>query len=116
MPAKLTIAKALEIAGRKLQDVYGDQPIPASELKKEVAKQSRYGMSSIIPSDFCYNRTNAGIPLINNPMFIRTGRAHYTFVGMNYPYTGPMTHKPQGQPERVVGNWKAGKFTPNTTD
>ena len=68
---KLTIRQALDQVGSELQPQYGDRPIPGAELKREVARRTgRTNESGIIPSDFCYNRTNEGIPLPNGPMFI----------------------------------------------
>lgn len=109
----MTIAEALEQAGRKLQAQVGDAPIPAAELTRHAARLGGYQESSVLPSDFCYNRTNAGIPCPHQPMFVHEGRGQYRFVGVCYSYTGMMFHKPHGQPECVVGSWHDGDFTPS---
>jgi len=106
----MTTALALEQVGQKLREQYKGVPIPSSELKSQAARLCGHQESSVIPSDFCYNRTNAGIPLVNTPMFVLEGRGLYKFVGTGYPFTGPMVHKPRGQRERIVGNWKNGVF------
>lgn len=107
----MTSAEALEQVGQKLRERNGQSPIPSRELKRQAAELSGLQESSIIPSDFCFNRTNAGIPLVSTPMFIQEVRGLYRFVGIGFPYTGPMYHKPHGGTERIVGYWQDGKFT-----
>ena len=112
----MTTAETLEQVGQKLQAQFGDAPIPGAELTRQAALLGGYQESSIFPSDFCYNRTNAGIQCPNQPLFVREGRGQYRFVGFRSPYTGVMFHKPHGQPERVVGSWHEGSFTPSKSD
>ena len=100
----MTSAEALEQIGQKLYERNGDASIPSHELKRQAARLIGLQESSIIPSDFCYNRINAGIPLLNTPMFIQETRGFYRFVGLDYPFTGSMVHKPQGGAERIVAN------------
>ena len=47
---------------------------------------SRYGTkaSSIIPSDYCYNMTNKGIPEDHVSFFLNVGTGLYEYVGENY--------------------------------
>lgn len=112
----MTTAEALEQVGQKLQAQFGDAPIPGAKLKRQAALLGGHQESSVIPSDFCYNRTNAGINCPNQPMFVQEGRGQYRFVGLCYPYTGVMVHKPNGQPERVASSWHEGEFTPSKSD
>lgn len=116
MPFHMTIAEALEQIGQQLQTHYGDDPIPGSELKRRTAQLGGHRESSVLPSDFCYNRINAGIPSDNHPMFVHEGRGLYRFVGRSCAYTGLRWHKPQGGPERVVGRWLEGTFVPGEID
>lgn len=112
----MTTAEALEQVGQKLQAHFGDAPVPGAELTRQAALLCGYQESSVIPSDFCYNRTNSGIECPNQPLFVQEGRGQYRFVGLCYPYKGAMFHKPHGQPERVVGSWHEGDFTPSESD
>ena len=112
----MTIIEALEQAGKELRVQFGEAPISGAELTRRAARLGGYQESSVLPSDFCYNRTNAGIPCPHQPMFVQEGRGRYRFVGLCYPYTGVMLHKLHGQPERIVGSWHEGNFTPSTSD
>ena len=72
-------------------------------------------IGSVLLSDHCYNRTNDGIPPppANMPMFEHDGderSGQYRFVGLNYPYTGPLCHYPMGGPRRQVGEWAKGRL------
>ncbi len=104
MSHHMTIAEALEQAGRKLEERYGNGPIPVTELRQEAARLGGHQEESILPSDFCYNRTNLGISPAVKPLFIQEGRGHYRYVGANHPYSGPVFHKAKGQAERQVGD------------
>lgn len=61
--------------------------------------------TSVIPSDYCYNITNKGIPFAYH-QFESVGKALYRCLGLNYPYSGPITWKGE-----VVGMWEDGVFT-----
>lgn len=69
----------------------------------------RYGTkpSSVILSDFCYNRYNNGIPFKNH-IFVYFGEGRYKYLGENYPYTGKVYHKPKGGREIIIGEWVNG--------
>ena len=63
---------------------------------------------SFLPSDYCYNKINAG-PLASQwLLFIEQGRGLYRHVGPGYPYNGPVVWKPADGPERRVGEWHNG--------
>jgi hypothetical protein len=64
---------------------------------------------SIIPSDYCYNRINNGIPLSKPALFVHVERSQYKIFGENYPYNGDILHKPMGSKEIVVGQCINGK-------
>jgi hypothetical protein len=67
--------------------------------------------SSIILSDFCYNRINDGIKF-DKHIFQYLAPKTYKFLGENYPYSGLIIHKPKGQKiEKILGEWKCGKKT-----
>ena len=67
---------------------------------------SKYGCNptSIIPSDYCYNRLNNGINYEKYlHLFEYTNTKQYRYLGLDYPYTGKIIHKPKGGYEVVVG-------------
>ena len=83
----------------------------AHEIKKLVSEKHGTNQNSIIPSDYCYNRTTHVIKF-NKHILIYLSRGNYQFVGENYPYNGPVYQKPQGETvDSVVGEWKDGVFT-----
>ena len=59
--------------------------------------------SSVIASDYCYNRVNNGITLNKPAVFEFLGRDQYRCLGLNYPFNGSIYHKPKGQGEFIVG-------------
>ena len=67
---------------------------------------------SIVPSDYCYNKTNNGIKYGKwLRLFEYTENKTYRYLGLNYPYTGPITHQPKGKEKIVVGELKNGILT-----
>lgn len=70
--------------------------------------------SSIIPSDYCYNRMNIGkwdnFQLLDFNIFEYAARGSYIYLGENYPYNGDIIHKAKGSiNEIVVGKWTNGE-------
>lgn len=59
--------------------------------------------SSVLPSDFAYNRVSRAAIARARPVFIQ-GLGAYRFVGADYPYTGPIYWQPVDGAERIVGN------------
>jgi hypothetical protein len=105
------IVVALERAGRELQLQYGDEPIPRGELVTRTARLARCSPSSVLPSDFAFNRVNRDVVSRARPMFIHEGRGQYRFVGPDYAYRGPILWQPAGEHEREVGRSVDGKAT-----
>jgi hypothetical protein len=110
MSRSLDIAGACDRVGRELQLQYDPEPIPAAVLIEAVVAACGCKPGSVLPADRCYNRTNNGIPWKNSPVFICEGRGLFRHVGPNYPYTGPVYHKPTGEPERIVGQRIEGRL------
>jgi hypothetical protein len=80
----------------------------SSQLKEELFKKYETNASSIILSDYCYNRLNKGIPFEKH-IFEYLGHGTYKYLGENYLYTGLIYKKPQGQNnETIAGEWKNG--------
>jgi len=83
--------------------------LTASEIKNAVTAQYGTNVSSIIPSDYCYNRFNSGIKF-NKHLFEYISTNHYRHLGENYPFTGLIYHKPANQTlDFIVGEWIAGR-------
>ncbi len=85
------------------------QTITASELKQGLNKKYNTKGSSVIPSDYCYNRCNNGIKFDQHLLeYLAPGR--YLILGENANYSGDIIHKPQGKKEeRIIGNWNNGE-------
>ena len=95
----MTIAEALEIAGRELQAAAGIQPIHRTAIIARVEELRECAEGSVIPSDHCYNRTNAGVRSSHIKLFLHMGEeksGEYHFVGRDYPYSGPVDEFPHG--------------------
>jgi hypothetical protein len=79
-----------------------------SKVKKELFEKYGTNASSIILSDYCYNRINKGIPFEKH-IFEYQGHGTYRYLGENYPYAGFIYEKPQGKnKESIAGEWKNG--------
>jgi len=81
-------------------------------VKSEVERKYGRNISSVIPSDYCYNRINDGIDFRkDNRLFKYNGRNSYEYLGEGFPYTGKIYHKPyKSKEEIVVGEWINGKM------
>ena len=84
-----------------------------SEIVELVSTKYSRNPTSIIPSDYCYNRLNKGINYENYlHLFEYTEEKNYRYLGLNYPYTGKIIHKPKGGYEVVVGELNEGVLIP----
>jgi hypothetical protein len=85
--------------------------ISATEIKTRLKEKYGTNGSSIIPSDFCYNRCNDGIDFEKH-IFEYLGLNSYRYLDENSPYTGKIYHKPIKQKEQIeIGEWIIGKKT-----
>ena len=86
--------------------------VTSAFIKKEVNKRYGVDVSSVIPSDFCYNRRNDGIKFtMETRIFKYLGKGAYEYLGENYAYSGEVYQKRQGQKtEKIVGYWVNGIF------
>ena len=80
-----------------------DYVITTRELYEIFFKRFGRKEGSVIPSDYCYNRVNNGTTLNKPAVFEFLGRGKYKCLGLNYPYNGPIYHKPKSQGEFIVG-------------
>jgi len=81
-------------------------------IKGELKTKFGTNVSSVVPSDYCYNRINDGIDFRkDNRIFKYRGRNAYEYLGENYPFTGKIYHKPhRSKKEVVVGEWLKGEM------
>lgn len=92
-----------------LKENKGDT-LSSTVIKNKLISKFNINPSSIILSDYCYNRYNKGISFKQH-LFIYIDRSTYRYVGENYNYTGLIFHKPKEDDNRnVVGEWDNGKL------
>ncbi|MCL1067230.1 hypothetical protein L2735_10465 [Shewanella olleyana] len=78
---------------------------------KELCSEE-YGLNptSIIPTDYCYNRINNGIGN-NKNILIYMGFGEFKFVGKSFKYQGWVYQRPRGKNEDlIVGKWNNGEY------
>ena len=86
MANRLSIPDAIDQVGRQLQQQYGNRPIPREDIVKEVVKLTGYSAGSVMPKDFCYNRTNLGARPVEYCVFEEEGSGYFRYVGRGrYP-------------------------------
>ena len=92
-----------------LKDYLGET-LSYKEIKEKLISNFNTNPSSIILSDYCYNRYNKGINFKQH-LFIYIDRSTYKYVGENYLYTGFVFHKPIGSDHAsVIGEWDNGQL------
>lgn len=85
--------------------------ISRSDLKQKLQLLHGTNPSSVIPSDFCYNRFNNGI-IFTKHLFEYLTKSTYKYIGENANYTGLIFHKSKStQEEVVIGEWRDGVKT-----
>ncbi|MHC9244319.1 HNH endonuclease [Aeromonas jandaei] len=86
----------------------------SKEIKSLTFKKYKIKPASIIPSDYCYNRTNYGIDksgVLKNKFLALNADGTYLYLGFNYPFNGYVYHKPKGSKiEMTVGYWNSGNY------
>jgi len=104
----------------RIREAFKNTPLKTHLTTGEIKhKLKTAGMEegSIIPSDYCYNRTNKNFGCNKDGaafcIFEYVRRGEYQYLGEYYPYSGPVIHKPKGgTTENVVGYYKDGKYYP----
>lgn len=82
-----------------------------NEIITLVHEKTGANRSSIIPSDYCYNRRNRGIKFPQMCLFERLETGNYKYLGPNYSYSGPVYFRERGMREdRIDGEWKNGIY------
>ncbi len=86
---------AIDRAGQRLQKLNGEEPIRREAIIKEVLSRGAWERDSVIPSDYCYDRTNKGARLPKWRVFLHVGTGKYRYVGRDYKYLGPVAGHPR---------------------
>lgn len=78
------------------------------EIQQLMFEKYNRNSGSVIPTDYCYNRWNKGIPFTEH-LFEYLIRNTFKYIGENAQYTGLIYRKAQGSDlEEVIGEWKDG--------
>ena len=85
------------------------------EIIKNVSEKFDINESSIIPSDYCYNRWNKGVSETKRLCLFEyidtTDEKKYRYLGQDCSYNGKVYHKAKGDMEKCVGEYVDGVFT-----
>jgi Mn-dependent DtxR family transcriptional regulator len=101
-------ARIVDQAGKNLKLRFGEEPLRAEDIQREVEHLGGYAKGAIIPADYCYNRVNKAPYSLRYPVFEWIERGRFRYLGPNNNYTGSIFWKPRGAPERQVGEWRSG--------
>lgn len=113
---KMKINEQLKTIVSEIISEYGpNYKISLKEIYELLSARFGTNTNSIIPSDYCYNRTNKGIEFLKRPHFFQfLGDGMYKCLGENFLYDGPVVAAEKGQTnETEVGYWKNGIFHKN---
>lgn len=106
----MTILQQVELALSESKNT----TFTSGEIKKLMSDDYAIKPTSVLPSDYCYNRTNFGIDKsgkFSNKFLIHNSDGTYTYVGFDFSFNGCVYHKPQGSKvELVVGYFNNGEF------
>jgi hypothetical protein len=80
---KISIPDGLNQVGPELKQKYGNR-IPKSAIVDAVVKLTGWKASSVMPADFCFNRTNLGARPIEYCALLEHVSGYFEFVGRGY--------------------------------
>lgn len=110
----MPITEQMRTIVNEIVSEYGaNYKISLKEFYELLGARFNTNQSSIIPSDYCYDRVNKGIKFTKNTrLLLFLGDGMYGCLGENYPYTGTVYTREKGSIEDIpVGEWKDGEFT-----
>ncbi len=113
---KMTINEQMRTVVNEIIAEYGlHYKISLKELYELLGARFGTNSVSVIPSDYCYDRTNKGIEFLKKPhLFSFLGDGMYECLGENYPFNGPVYACEKGTTEEIeVGVWENGVFHEN---
>lgn len=86
------------------------QIVSAAEVKALLTSQYGANPTSVIPSDYAYNRWNSRT---KSPLFIWLNRGEYQYVGPEFAFTGLEFTFPSGTTDATISaEWLEGRRTP----
>lgn len=108
---KMTINEMVIDAVNSFVQICGPEcTMSRREIYYMISEKYDIKYSSFLPQDYCYNRTNMGIKYNEHAhLFEYVEKDWYRLLGENFPYTGPIMHKPAGFVEIEVGMWENGQ-------
>ena len=96
---------------QKLRTVFSRAEIV--EIVRNAFSKDRFSLSSIMPSDYCYNLMNLdklnNSKLLDFNLFEYLGKDEYLYIGENYPFDKEIYHKPKSGSIYVIGKWVNGE-------
>lgn len=113
---KMTINEQMRTVVNEIIAEYGlHYKISLKELYELLSARFGTNSGSVIPSDYCYNRTNKGIEFLKKPrLFYFLGDGMYECLGEKYPFNGSVCTCEKGATEDIeVGVWENGVFYEN---
>lgn len=109
----MTIDDMMTSVVQELVSKHGtEHEVSRQDLIKLLGTRFNVNPRSVLPPDYCYNRTNNGIDFRSKPhLFEYLGPGRYRCLGKNYAYNGPVYAKNKGsKAEFIVGKWVNGKY------
>ena len=113
---KMTINEQMRTVVEEIIAEYGlHYKISLKELYELLGARFGTNSGSVIPSDYCYNRTNKGIEFLKKPrLFAFLGDGLYECLGEGYSFNGSVYTCEKGSIEEIeVGVWENGVFYEN---
>ena len=112
----MTIKEQVAFTIENLINEYGTHhKVSRQELLELLESTFGTNRKSVIPSDYCYNRTNKGIEFSKSTrLLLFLGDGMYECLGENYNFNGDVYTREKGSKvDVVVGTWKEGIFYQN---
>jgi hypothetical protein len=113
------IARIVDEVGKRLQAQGGDVYLSTTDIKRAIDKVVALSVDKTtlpkpdwtLPTDFCYNRINAGPGVFEYHVFKWIKNGFVKYLGHDYQYTGSVMWKPDGLDDVKVGEWVNGACT-----
>lgn len=113
------IARIVDEVGKRLQVQRGDVALSTTEIKRAIDRAIAGSAHRAtlpkpdwtLPTDFCYNRINAGPGVFEYHVFRWINSGFVKYLGHDCKYTGSVMWKPDGLDEVRVGEWDNGVCT-----
>lgn len=100
--------KVVDQVRNSFYDIDINEIFTRDEIVDRVVLKYKTNRSSVIPSDYCYNRTNNDIQKRFSKqlhIFEYLSNGKYKYLGENYSYVGNIYHSAKGEVEQIVGEW-----------